>query len=111
MPRPRKVKLSPHTFAVKYDDNLGAAAGLSGMCDEQNTVIVIDPTFSLTIQRDSLLHEVTHGIWGQTSLDKDYPDHEPASEGEKIITTLAPRFLAFIQDNPAVIAWLQGRDE
>jgi hypothetical protein len=77
-------------------------AGVSGACDEIQTIILIDPSASLAVKQDTILHEPLHAIWGQTMLDKKYTDDEE----EAVIWSLTPRIVALLRDNPDLVAYI-----
>jgi hypothetical protein len=77
-----------------------------GMSSSKLGRILLSKELSPDQMRETLIHEVLHAIWKQTSLVDRYPDQDEDSEGEKIIKDLSPRIYQWIMDNPEVIEWL-----
>ena len=96
----KEVTVAPYDFEVCWDHETCVALGATGSCMEDTGKIYIDPDNAVDVVLESLLHEVMHAVWGQTYLDKEFPDGEPDSDGEKMIRTLSPRIYAFLKDNP-----------
>jgi hypothetical protein len=105
-PAPSKVKVSPFTFEVRYDKEAMEAAGANGACMEDLCTILLAPGNDWLVERETILHEALHAVWGQTYLDTKIPDDAADSEGEAIIRELAPRILALLRDNPQFVAYL-----
>lgn len=107
MTRIRRIKVAPFFFDVKYDDKLASVAAISGAHMEDSRVILIDPTFHVSTIRDTLLHEATHALWTQTTLDRTYTEEQE----EHIIWALTPRLLGLLRDNPLLVRFLTEKDE
>lgn len=54
---------------------------------------------------DTLLHEILHAIWRETSLNETID----AEVEEKIVRTLTTGLVGVLRDNPAVVRWLAKR--
>lgn len=102
----RKIKVTPHEVEVRFDRDAMAAASANGVYLGDVNTILLSPGCDPLVERETMLHEALHAIWNQTLLDKLYPDEEPDSPGEAIISTLAPRLLAVLRDNPQLVAYL-----
>lgn len=111
MKPPKSVKIGPHKFTVEYDARACDTAGVVGACLEDEARIILDPQQAKTQQRETLLHETLHGVWGQTWMDNPYPDGDSKGEGELMVKELASRFLLLLRDNPRLIAFLTEEDK
>lgn len=109
---PKKVKVGPHDYVIeKMTTDLVQASNAVGACLEVESKIIYDPGQSQGQVRDTILHELLHAVWGQTYMDKKYDDNAPDSEGELMIHELAPRILALLRDNPALVKFLTEGDK
>jgi hypothetical protein len=104
--RPKTIRIGPHEYEVRSDPGLGEKAGAMGASSEDNAAIVLDTNVAKTMQRETLVHEILHCMWKQTSLRIRWPDSDPNSPGEGIIQDLAPLLYGFIRDNREVVEWL-----
>lgn len=104
--KPWPIKIAPYEYTVKHQRGFAQSSGADGATMESDELIILDNDIQGNYEKEVLLHEAMHAMWGQTSLDRDYPDGPPDSEGEKIIFTLAPRILALLRDNPELVKWL-----
>jgi hypothetical protein len=108
MKRPETVKVGPYTYEIVWDDRLGPVSSAMGATNEQLVKLFIDPTNDEQAVRETLVHEVLHAIWKQTSLLVRFPDGAGDSDGETIIQDLAPRIFALLLENREVVKWIQG---
>lgn len=106
MTPPKKVKVGPYDYGVRFDDDAMSAAGANGACLPDTATVLLDSTCSPSTERDTVLHELLHAVWKQTHLVIDYPDSDSDSPGEKLIQTLAPRLLGLLRDNPKLVTYL-----
>ena len=105
MKPPKSVRVGPHDFSVTLAPEL-SNAGASGLCGTDTQEVHVDMKLGPTVERETVLHELLHAVWGQTFLSRRYPDNAGDSEGEGIIDELAPRILALLRDNPRLITYL-----
>lgn len=105
---PTSVRVGPFTYRVTSDRAemnqrcRDETADLLGHCDRRAGVISIEPNQSPDQKRDSLLHESLHGITDLIGLAADMSD----AEEEQLVRRLSPAILAFLRDNPKVVAFL-----
>lgn len=99
---PASIKVGPFVYAVKRWKRLPAEnAEAWGMCDRASTVILLAETTSHQKQREVLLHEVLHAIYGVTGLH-----HKDGAPEELVVTDLSPTLLSVLRDNPDLVAYL-----
>jgi hypothetical protein len=87
-----------------------------GITDHQKLGIWISPELHPTNQRETLLHEILHVLHacsGGDVVSDVLPKHEHANEAEEfIVSRLEALLMAFLVDNPAVLAFIViGADE
>lgn len=112
MPVPKFIKLGTYNLAVKTDqanwDKLKLegtnAHDKVGFYKGQDETIHIAPGQSLNYERDTVLHEVLHGIVAQAgSLQAmDFTDDME----ENLILLMTPWLLMVLQDNPDLVEYL-----
>jgi len=100
MDLPPVIYLGPYDFVVrqkkKYD--------LLGELDKENETIIVRTTQGPANLRDTVLHEVLHAIL-YVAGDSDV--HGLAHEDEeRLVRIVTPWLLAFMRDNPHVLAYL-----
>ncbi len=105
---PDSVVVGVFTFEIVWDDNLSQFSA-SGATNFDMSMIAIDPTNSAQTQRETLVHEVLHAAWKQTSLRTRIPDEDANSDGELVIQDLSPLIYDFIRNNREVVRWLQSQ--
>lgn len=105
---PAAIGIGSHTFTVRTDDDTVANLRTDGNradCQPDRLLIQIDPDLPKSLLAETLLHEVLHGCWHQTSLRVD----ERVSECEEdIVTALAPLLLGAIRSSAEFQALLVG---
>lgn len=97
MKLPKEIKIGPHTYKARFEENYSANHGTLAESRHTHTQIVIDPSQSESQLRDTLLHEILHCINAQVG----FVSHE-RSEEEAAVARLAPMLLQVIQDNPEI---------
>lgn len=108
MKPPETVDVGVFEYEIKWDDKLGGF-NAAGATNPEMCVILIDPTNNTQVQKETLVHEMLHAAWKQTSLMTRIPDDDRESKGERIIEDLSPLIYAFIRDNREAVRWLQSR--
>ena len=106
MNRPKRVRVGTFDYKIEYEKLLSEVPA-SGMTSSGTTTFYLNPNQDKQQLRDTLIHEVLHGLWKQTSLLVRFPDEDPDSPGELIIQDLSALLYAFIRDNREVVEWLQ----
>jgi hypothetical protein len=89
---PATIKVGPHTFTVLRK----TPNGDHGECDISNLKIGVKRGLKRSLAQDALLHEVLHAC-----VHPDMPHEE-----EEFVTSVTPRLLQVMQDNPELIAFL-----
>lgn len=101
---PKHVKVGPYWFAVESDDGLRMdtedGSTTSGYVDTNNLKIVVNTARPEQIQRSVLVHELMHVVLQNAGIEHD----------EQVIVALETGWLAVLQDNPALIDYLMGRE-
>lgn len=87
-----------------------------GLTDHRSLGVWINPTLHRVNKRETLLHEVLHILFscsGGDVVSDVLPKHEHANEAEEfIVSRLEAPLMAFLVDNPAVLAFIVvGADE
>lgn len=103
---PDHITVGPHQVQVRHDHDtaqLLRGDGTRGDSRPDELIIRLDPERPHTGVAETLLHEVIHMAWHQTSLrcTPDLVDHE-----EPIVTALAPVLLGVLRANPQLVAYL-----
>lgn len=101
----KSLRISPHTYQLERNDPVMDAAGLNGHCDHDSTTIRYNGKQAPSQLLETLVHEALHAMFWTAGLTKDVGGEE---EEEKIVNKLAPRLMAFIQDNKRFITEVQG---
>jgi hypothetical protein len=96
---PRRLRLGPFVYRVRHKANKKAFPG-DGQQDWNNLEIRVDPAQQDGCARDTLLHEVMHACYAQTSFRGGDVDEEG------IINALTPWLLGVLRDNPELIEFL-----
>lgn len=105
---PKSIEIGPFTFRVSTDEaellrwKAEDQADLAGRYDEATLSITIDGTHAVGFQRDTLLHEALHALFGMTALEHELGDKQT----EHIIRALTPALLDMLRRNPALISFL-----
>ena len=94
---PKKVKIGPHIYKIKYVKDLNHDHDIVGQSLHLRGTIKIDPDQSISQQEDTFIHEILHAIDEQTKFTES-----DRSESEKTIQRLSPLFLSIIKDNPDI---------
>jgi hypothetical protein len=91
------VRISHYTFKIeRVKGKALGAAGVYGMCSKDKQVIYMDTTATDSVQLDTLLHEILHGIWWTGALEDE--DKE-----ERIVSVLATGLVQVFKDNPSIL--------
>ena len=113
MKTPTTVKIGSQTFTI-VERSRGKDSSLSdesvGYTIDRDNVIVLDESLPLSKKRVTLLHEVLHAIRMvyDTSVTPKKADAFDTWE-HYFIGLFEEGVLAFMQDNPEVVAYLTGK--
>ena len=93
---PQVIRIIGKDYAVQYEDRLNTGTNMAhGHIDFEKALIRLNPSSQEAQgQRQTLLHEIIHGICDAFDFDLD----------EGPVDKLATGLFAVIQDNPALFA-------
>lgn len=96
-----KIRIGPIDYEVRENPELGLDGEVAGRVSIGVSRIEIDPHIEPQRRAFVLLHEVVHAILihGQVDLGEDE---------ESVVDVMALGFLAFLRDNPGLIAKIQA---
>ena len=97
---PREVKIANHIFKIKIDNKNMKANNKHGECSPSELTIRISDDYNLSHIKETLLHEIMHGIWWAYNVhDKD--------DEERTVTTLTVGLSQVFNDNPKIMEFLK----
>jgi len=100
---PKKIKIGHYIFDVcNMTKDLRKHGEVFGVCDQTKQKIHIDVTATPAVLRDTLLHEIMHGVYWMFNLEDE-------NKEEKIVSSLATGLLAVFRDNPEVAKFLMEK--
>ncbi len=103
---PSRIEIGPFTYKIKERKHVVNDRGepLDGKLSFQNHVIHIRKSLTPQAKRETLIHEILHGIWGITvSALSDITPTE-----EHIVYLMSPLILTVLQKNPDVAKFILG---
>lgn len=102
---PSKVRIGPHKFDIKFvNPLLLEGEEVCGLSDDQKCLIQINTFQTLSMQADTLLHEVLHMVH---HIQLGLALTEEVTIKEELLTTLTATSLCQVfKDNPKVINWI-----
>lgn len=106
MKPPAQVRIGSKVLPLKADSAACKAGGVTGQALIDDFYVIYDDHRPGEVLKDSILHELVHVIWSETSLCLRFPDAGNESDGEHIIRDLTPRLLALLRDNPRLVQYL-----
>lgn len=97
--------IGPPTELAFLHLNIRVAEGVSdsdslGEWDARNATIHYDPSQTLPVLRETVLHEMLHCIMEHTGIDPE--------EHEQLIRSVSPLLLETLRRNPELVEWLVG---
>lgn len=104
---PKEILVGPHLYRIrmaKRDEIHLAHAGALGQCEASSTTIYVNPHMSDSQTADTLLHELLHAAFDQTSMRQGNMGNE-----EEVVSALAPILLTMLRANPELVEVLIGR--
>lgn len=103
---PSKVRVGAHVYSLRFDDELHRH-NLTGLCSTEPLWISIAPnTMAPTSEKETVLHELMHAAWNQTSLAKKVS----SDDQEEAVWALAPLLLSVLRDNPKLVSYLVEKE-
>jgi hypothetical protein len=109
---PDRVQIGPYEYRLEFDEaeihrvNRGTGRHFAGQIRYHDGRIIIQPAQPDNRVRETVLHEVLHGILDMTGLDGDIL----RANAEPFITRFSPVLLDVLRRNPALVAYLTGDD-
>jgi len=107
VPLPRHIVVGPHRYQLVRDASVREPlGGDSGDCSIELLRIRVSPDLALSQERDTVLHETLHAVADMTGVT-----HELGSDTEeKFVRRLTPAVLDLLRRNPALVAYLTGKE-
>lgn len=99
---PEYIRIGPARYEIKSTKSaISEARGqvlehASGVCFNDQGVIVLDPDLGMTQMQETLTHEVLHAVFYLAGIDDD----------EDPVRRIAPYVLMLLQQNPKLIDYL-----
>lgn len=92
-----KLKIGPFVYTIVREEEVGEENGspIWGQCTNRTSTIRILSSLPEIQRKHTELHEILHALFFLGGL-------EPVEE-EKIVNTLAPLLMLFMQDNPKYV--------
>ena len=101
--RPERVRINGEEFAVVFRRFLAKEKAL-GTCDYKKSLIEIATGQTPVNTRDTVLHEIMHGILVKQGHVGSCFDND--STEERYVNALATGVIGVLQDNPDLARWL-----
>lgn len=115
--RPTEVWIGPHHYDIIYDE---AELGLQAMDDGSDPAwahisfvkgqITLDPRRPESGIRDSLIHEILHGVWHNVGLPASSADLGGYNE-EIVVNALATQLMQVLRMNPTLLDYMVSSKE
>ena len=109
MKAPKKIQIGPYNFEVSIDraamndakvesENIDAI----GLCFPSQQILFVDPELAPDITKETLLHEVLHGIFYTASLGNAFSQDQE----EQIVSGFSVTLLDTLRRNPELVRYL-----
>lgn len=99
---PKKVRIGHVTYKiVPMSKSESYSADSYGCYMGNECTIVVDATRDPQLVKDTLLHEIMHGVWYWGGL-------EDGDKQERIVTLMATGLTQVLKDNPKIGEFLTG---
>lgn len=108
---PTSVRIGAHNYEIRSDDEtllLLREAGSCGDSRPDRLLIRIDVDLPRTSCAETVLHEILHCIWHQTSLRVD---DDAAEAEEKVVSALTPVLFNVLRSNPHIVKYLLSEEK
>lgn len=99
------VLIGPYKYTVQYDAHMQLQGNVVGLCGPDEEKLLLDPLLGPMKERETLLHEVRHGVWHYLALSDDFSDKQE----EKVIRRETPALLEVLRRNPRLAKYLLGQ--
>lgn len=104
---PLGVTVGVHVYVVETDQEAKRrlhAEGRRGYTNADDLLICIDDDGPDTAVAETLIHELLHAAWDQTSLRTGpVADHE-----EEVVSALSPLIFGILRHNPELVDYIAG---
>lgn len=101
---PKALDLLGKEYTVRVDHMMRDLDAASGKCMPSKCLILLAGDQDVQQQRDTLLHELLHGLWSEMGLSEEVKDeHE-----ETIVRRLGTALLYVLRANPELMDYLLG---
>jgi hypothetical protein len=102
---PKKVNILGKIYTITPDTIIGADNTdlASGLCQPWKCAIRVATGQHPQQERDTVLHEVMHGIFSETALTMDFKEDE---DEEKIVRRLTTGLLQVLRENPELTKFI-----
>ena len=98
------MKILGHEYKVLFDTEQGLRRGSSGSCCPSTLTIWIDPTYPVSVQQESLLHEIEEAL-------RYHLNCSDATYNHQLLSALSEARYQVIKDNPQYFTFNLGKDE
>lgn len=96
------VKIGNRNYNVLFETPVQNDELVDGSIDYSKSEIKVSQNISVDYQRETLLHEVLHGVVEDAKLYEFFDDEVL----EKLVTTVTPRLIQMLCDNPELIQFI-----
>lgn len=98
MKPPKRLRIGPHVYRVRYDRRALTHIEARGVCDTAALTIDIDGDLAPSAVAETILHESLHACFVFLDVDSEVE--------ERVTRALAPALLAVLRDNPEMTDYL-----
>lgn len=102
------VAMGPHRYVIRADESHDMhlhADDARGHCHADRLTLCVDSRLPLSVQRDTVLHELLHAAWNQAGLNA-LTDTLPDGTEELVVSSLSTLLLDALLRNPALMEFL-----
>jgi hypothetical protein len=106
---PARLHVGPHQYTVNVDAVRCRDLGVRGQTDADALAILLNPALPISMQRDTLLHELLHALFDVQGTDVSDRPLLDDDEEERLVRGLAPLLLDALRRNPRLVTFLLER--
>lgn len=107
---PEEAEIGHVRVTISREKGLSASAGVVGAYGSDKQTVLIDDDLGPDQERETLLHELLHGVMKQCGLGALFEEWEKSMDTkeieEKVVNLLSPRLLELLRDNAPVVKFL-----
>ena len=85
-------------LSIKIEEGGTTDPDSLGEWDARNAIVHYDPTQTMPVLRETVLHEMLHCVFEHTGVDPE--------EHETLIRSISPLLLELLRRNPELVEWL-----